>query len=172
MHRYKICVHNPSRPDVALFAFPAGTKPGKYIVHYRWNGYYDAIDVQIIAGSKKVENPYGVPLPPGTPPPLAKFKKIDHCEVCLLAASLASYIDSIHSISILHTYIYIILNPHTLFPPTHSFNSQSFSGHARASSRRRAPASGNARVSPNFSATASTCFPTRTRPRSIPRSAT
>jgi len=80
MHRYRICVHNPSRPDVALFEFPKGTKPGKYIVHYRWSGYYDAIDVQIVAGTTPIKNPYGVPLPPGAPPPLAVFKRIDHCE--------------------------------------------------------------------------------------------
>jgi len=80
MHRYRICVHNPSRPDVALFEFPKGTKPGKYIVHYRWSGYYDAIDVQIVAGNTPTKNPYGLPVPPGAPPKLAKFKRIDHCE--------------------------------------------------------------------------------------------
>jgi len=80
MRRAKICVHEPSRPDVALLNFPATTKPGNYIVHYRWNGYYDAIDVQIVPGTKDVAKPYGVPVPPGAPEPPATYQKIDHCE--------------------------------------------------------------------------------------------
>jgi len=80
MRRAKICVHEPSRPDVALLQFPTGTKPGNYIVHYRWNGYYDAIDVEIVGGSKNVAKPYGIPLPPGQAEPPAVYQKIDHCE--------------------------------------------------------------------------------------------
>ena len=53
---------------------------GDYIIHYRWRGYYDAIDVQIVAGSKAVANPYGLKPPAGVDEPFGTFTRIDHCE--------------------------------------------------------------------------------------------
>lgn len=99
--RYDLVKNMPSRPDVALFSFPPNTSPGKYIIHYIWRGYYDAIDVEIVAGPP-IGAPYGiepkfgnvipppagspptpVPPPPPAPTPIKviapRYKRVDHC---------------------------------------------------------------------------------------------
>lgn len=99
--RYDLVRNMPNRPDVALFSFPPNTAPGHYIIHYIWRGYFDAIDVEIVAGAP-LNQPYGIepifgnPVPPPagsppTPPPpvpsptqMAKpveprYHRLDHC---------------------------------------------------------------------------------------------
>lgn len=71
----------PTRPDFAMIEFPADTPPGEYIVHYRWRGFYDAIDLNIVGGTQNNATPYGrrfVPMPGVVVPP-DEYKKIDHC---------------------------------------------------------------------------------------------
>merc|ERR1712000_154420 len=77
--KFRICIHNPNRPDVAGFQIPPGTPPGKYFLHWKWRGYYDIIDVQVVTGAP-VANPYGAKLAPGATPPPAAWKRIEHCE--------------------------------------------------------------------------------------------
>jgi hypothetical protein len=79
MHRYRLCTGQASRPDVARITFPAGTAPGRYVAQWQWRGYYDIVDVEIVAGTTPVALPYGkkIPLPPAGIP--AQYRRVDHC---------------------------------------------------------------------------------------------
>jgi hypothetical protein len=79
VHRYRLCTARGTRPDVARLTFPAGTPPGRYIAQWQWRGYYDIVDIEIVAGTTPVAKPYGdrVPLPPAGVP--AQYKRVDHC---------------------------------------------------------------------------------------------
>jgi hypothetical protein len=80
VHRYRLCAERAGlRPDVARLTFPAGTPPGRYVAQWQWRGYYDIVDIEIVAGTTPVAKPYGdrVPLPPAGVP--AQYKRVDHC---------------------------------------------------------------------------------------------
>jgi hypothetical protein len=79
VHRYRLCTGQASRPDVARLTFPAGTAPGRYVAQWTWRGYYDIVDVEIVAGATPVAKPYGkkIPLPPAGIP--AQYRRVDHC---------------------------------------------------------------------------------------------
>ena len=64
MTRYVHCANEPRRADVALFRIPAGSAPGNYIVHSFWQGYYDAVDVEVVAGTTPVPEADIYPMPP------------------------------------------------------------------------------------------------------------
>jgi len=80
MYRYRICVHAPRNPAVALLTMPSDAKPGRYFWHYRWRGYYDIVDVEVVPAALKVTNPYGLAFPAGTPVPPPTYQRIDHCQ--------------------------------------------------------------------------------------------
>jgi hypothetical protein len=79
VHRYRLCTGQANRPDVARLTFPAGTAAGRYVAQWQWRGYYDIVDIEIVAGSTPVVKPYGnkVPAPPAGVP--AQYKRVDHC---------------------------------------------------------------------------------------------
>jgi len=79
MHRYRLCTGMPNEPDVARVTFPVGTAPGRYVVQWQWRGYYDVIDVEIVAGTTPVALPYGVKVPPPPAGQPAQYKRVDHC---------------------------------------------------------------------------------------------
>jgi hypothetical protein len=53
MHRYRLCTGQANRPDVARITFPDNTPPGKYVAQWQWRGYYDIVDVEIVAGTTR-----------------------------------------------------------------------------------------------------------------------
>jgi len=69
--RYQITNHFPSAYDFARFKIPAKKGPGDYVVQWIWGGYYDCIDVNIMASD--VTNIYGVVLG-------EEFIKEEHCQ--------------------------------------------------------------------------------------------
>lgn len=79
VHRYRLCSNQAGRPDVARLTFPTGTAPGLYIAAWQWRGYYDAVDVEVVAGSTPVAKPYGDKVPPPVKGVPAQYKRIDHC---------------------------------------------------------------------------------------------
>jgi hypothetical protein len=54
-------------------------RPGRYVAQWQWRGYYDIVDIEIVAGTTPVVKPYGnkVPAPPAGVP--AQYKRVDHC---------------------------------------------------------------------------------------------
>lgn len=78
MWRYRIVMHQPGRPDVAMLDMPPSTPPGDYIIQYRWRGYTDAFDVKVVNATADIPDPYGTAPDPGEVP-VVRFKRIDHC---------------------------------------------------------------------------------------------
>lgn len=72
-HKYG---HNDYTPDqdAVIVKFPASTRPGRYLIHWIWQGYYDVMDVHVVDSSADVVAPYGR----GRPGP-APFTPVDHC---------------------------------------------------------------------------------------------
>ena len=77
VHRFLTPNRWPKQFDHAPMEIPAGSPPGAYIVHYKWRGYYDCIDVDV--------------LPPSSPLPMTSramygmngetiFMRTDHCQ--------------------------------------------------------------------------------------------
>jgi len=54
---YWQCANDPFHADFSWFSFPAGTAPGRYLIHYRWRGFYDCVDVEVT--SEHQEYPWG-----------------------------------------------------------------------------------------------------------------
>ena len=80
MHRFAVEDHQPHSADTAFFRFPPGTEPGRYVIHYWWQGYRDCVDVDVLPLSKPVANTYRAMYgyrPPGVPD---NYVKTDHCQ--------------------------------------------------------------------------------------------
>lgn len=75
--RYLHSQHQPSRGDFALVHIPDDAPLGSYILQYIWSGYYDGVDIEVIAPT--VNNPYGLEVDPNVPPPPPIYARIDHC---------------------------------------------------------------------------------------------
>jgi len=73
VHRFPITFHRPKDVDVARMAI---YKPGKYVVQYRWNGYYDCMDVQVLDQDKPTKYPYGQIMQSLQ----SRLVRIDHCQ--------------------------------------------------------------------------------------------
>jgi hypothetical protein len=78
MWRFRIVMHQPARPDVAMLDMPPSTPPGDYMIQYRWRGYTDAFDVKVVGGTVDIADPYGT-APDVGETPVVRFKRIDHC---------------------------------------------------------------------------------------------
>jgi len=52
---------------------------GNYIIQWTWRGYYDVVDVEVVAGTASVSLPYGSspPVQPANTP--SQYKRVDHC---------------------------------------------------------------------------------------------
>mmetsp|Transcript_17202 Transcript_17202/g.29864 ORF Transcript_17202/g.29864 Transcript_17202/m.29864 type:complete len:970 (+) Transcript_17202:20-2929(+) len=57
IQRYHSCFHDAFNGDVSFFSFPENSDLGRYVVHYRWRGFYDCIDVELV--KEPTEYPYG-----------------------------------------------------------------------------------------------------------------
>lgn len=79
VHRYRLCTGQGSRPDVARLAFPPGQRPGHYMAQWQWRGYYDVVDVEVVAGTTRVAKPYGDKVPEPPKGMRAQYKRVDHC---------------------------------------------------------------------------------------------
>jgi hypothetical protein len=71
VHKFKHSKNLPSEFDTARFEINARHGLGRYIVHYMWGGYYDCIDVDVMATN--VELPYG------NFSDTDSWTRIDHC---------------------------------------------------------------------------------------------
>lgn len=70
--RYEHLWHLPNDYDAIKLQIPGRSGPGHYIVHWRWSGYYDCIDVDL--RSTTVANIYGVKGANYI------YNQIDHCQ--------------------------------------------------------------------------------------------
>ena len=81
-HRFKIAFHHPAAADTAHFRFPPGTPPGMYVIYYRWGGYRDCVDVDVLPDHKPVPQTlhgiygYRANLPD-------EYTRTDHCQYVL-----------------------------------------------------------------------------------------
>ena len=89
LHRFKITWHYPKNADTAHFRFPPGTPAGQYIVHYKWGGYLDCVDVDVLPDHKPVpqtkEGIYGY-----RPDEPDSYLKNDHCQYAAGQYDIAS----------------------------------------------------------------------------------
>lgn len=60
------------RPDPS--SFHQTVNPGAYVVWWSWRGYYDCIDVDVVAGTDEVEHPYGE-----AAVATDEYTRVDHC---------------------------------------------------------------------------------------------
>jgi hypothetical protein len=79
--RYEIQEADPGEWDFAIFFAKQGNvnlPPGDYVMHYLWSGYYDCIDINVIAADVV---PGPVPFVYGKPPNGTGIfaNRIDHC---------------------------------------------------------------------------------------------
>ena len=72
VYRYDHLVHHASDYDAIRVSIPARKGPGHYIVHWRWSGYSECVDVDVFPN--KVQNVYGVDTGKYV------FNRIDHCQ--------------------------------------------------------------------------------------------
>lgn len=72
--RYTHLYHLPHDYDVIKLNVPAKSGPGHYIVHWRWSGYYDCVDIDVRQDT--VPHIYGI-MPEGGG---YVFNRIDHCQ--------------------------------------------------------------------------------------------
>lgn len=72
VHSFKIDVHLPKETEISMIEFPSGTASGSYVIHWMWEGYQTAIDVNVLP--KPSNDLYG--RQDGS-----KWKKVDHCQM-------------------------------------------------------------------------------------------
>lgn len=76
VHKFKIGDwHYPNEYDSAHFRLLAKKGPGDYIMHFKWGGYRDCVDIEVLP--TKVTNRYGLVPTAATN---TDWYKLDHCE--------------------------------------------------------------------------------------------
>ena len=76
--RYTHLEHLPVDYDAIRVSIPARKGVGHYIVHWRWQGYYDCTDVDYF--DTPVANVYGVQKKDANGNPVYEMNRIDHCQ--------------------------------------------------------------------------------------------
>jgi hypothetical protein len=72
---YKVLADFPMDFDAIRVEIPGKQGPGHYIVHWRWGGYYDCVDVDLF--DKPVRIPYGEDKKDNKGRQLYKYSRID-----------------------------------------------------------------------------------------------
>lgn len=70
VHKYHTCGQG-AYEDTIMMRIPARKGPGRYQVHYMWQGFFDTLDADVQA--QPVTNPYGTPVADAT------FSPVYHC---------------------------------------------------------------------------------------------
>jgi hypothetical protein len=71
VHKFALHEDLPEQMDLAFLEIPAGSPSGQYVVQYLWNGYYDCVDVNVLAETST--DIFGVPSSD------TSLDRIDHC---------------------------------------------------------------------------------------------
>ena len=54
IHKFDIMWSHARSIDGAQFAFPPGTPPGRYTAYYRWAGYRDAVNIDVVPDDVRI----------------------------------------------------------------------------------------------------------------------
>ena len=54
IHKFDIMWCHARSIDGAQFAFPPGTPPGRYTAYYRWAGYRDAVNIDVVPDDVRI----------------------------------------------------------------------------------------------------------------------